>query len=405
MDNLLLESLCRICNIHAAKYTCPRCYFPTCSLPCARRHKLRASCNGERDQTAFKPMSLLATPSGIDHDYNFLHAIETRVQRSEKLIVEEKSLVEDEELRLARTGEEDRAKHRRKHGAQSKGEEPIQRSLRSTQTSIIRAPRGMIRNLENETSWSKRQKSINWQVEWLREGEAGRVLAKIVGNVPIGEQYATIRRLENRTAIQDDDTANQEPGGKRKRPMKRAAANKKQRQSRERKALPYTFLQLADTMLQDPKSTAWRFMPSAHIPQAEPVLRAAPKDILPPTVGLFLLRPQTPSNFPKVLVPINPLTTFETLLYRRTVLEFPTIHVFEQDTNQTPDGFILEKDFMVAKSQLEAYDTPSIEEELGSADNESTSSEEDTEASDSGPDSDGSVEEEEVVPKVWRSTR
>src|SRR4051812_8193599 len=142
MEGLLLSELCRICNIHVAKYTCPRCLSQTCSLPCSRRHKLWASCSGVRDPTVYKPKSELATPSGIDHDYNFLHSIEHRIERSEKLIVEEKELVGKDELALARAGEEDRSKKRRKHGAQTSGEEPIQKSLQRTCTTLLRAPKG-----------------------------------------------------------------------------------------------------------------------------------------------------------------------------------------------------------------------------------------------------------------------
>src|ERR1700710_2574724 len=155
----VLYALCRICNVHEAKYTCPRCLIQTCSLPCSRRHKLWASCSGIRDPTAFRPKSELATPSGIDHDYNFLHSIEHGIERSEKLIVEERELVGKDELRLARAGEEDNNRRRRKQGPQHAGEEPIQRSLKKTETTVQRAPKGMRRNLENETTWSRKQRA------------------------------------------------------------------------------------------------------------------------------------------------------------------------------------------------------------------------------------------------------
>ena len=404
MDELLLEHLCRICNIHTAKYTCPRCYFPTCSLPCARRHKTRASCTGERDQTAFKPMSLLATPSGIDHDYNFLHSIEHRVQRSEQLIVEVKGLVDEEELKLARAGEEDRAKHRRKTGAQKKGEEPIQRSLKNTQTTVQRAPRGMIRNLENETTWSRSHKCINWQVEWLREGDAGRVLAKLNGNMPIGEQYAEIMRLESKTGGEGKPTGEQKVGEKRKRPSLNAKGRAaKQRKLDMQNGLPSSYVRTVNAALQDQTSTAWSVMPESHIPQ-ENVPAIAPKLALPTSVRLFLLRPQTPSNLPKVLVPIDPSSTLETLLRQRTVLEFPTIYVFVEEVNDTPNGFMLEEDFLTATGQDHTSRTPKAIEEAGADENASNSSQE-SDTSDSGSDSEESLEEEEVVPKIWRTTR
>ena len=349
-------------------------------------------------------MSLLATPSGVDQDYNFLHSIEHRVQRSEQLIVEVKGLVDEEELRLARAGEEDRAKHRRKTGAQKKGEEPIQRSLQNTHTTVQRAPKGMRRNLENETTWSRTHKCINWQVEWLREGDAGRVLAKVNGNMPIGGQYAEIIRLETKQAGDGNTTEENRAGEKRKRTSLSAKGRAaKQRKLDMQNALPSSYVQIANAALQDPKSTAWSVTSKSHIPQ-EAAPPTAPKATLPSSVRLYLLRPQTPSNMLKVLVPIDPLSTLDTILRQRTVLEFPTIHVFIQDSNSTPDGFMLEDAFLAATGQT--Y-TPKTVKALGESENDenASNSSQESDTSDSGSDSDESLEEEEVVPKIWRTRR
>lgn len=202
MEDLLFAK-CRVCNVHDAQYTCPRCSLQTCSLPCSRRHKLWASCSGIRDPTVFKPKSQLATPSGIDQDYNFLHSIEHRIERSEKLIVEERELVSKDELEFARTGETDTAQKRPK--LMQKREELIKKALVKGGTIMVTAPKGMRRNLENETSWSKGQKSIHWQVEWIREGDAGRILGKAMGKTPIGEVYGAILEAERKRSLSEED--------------------------------------------------------------------------------------------------------------------------------------------------------------------------------------------------------
>lgn len=56
----------------------------TCSLPCYKRHQQWAQCNGKRDPAAFVKRSDLATPRGIDHDFNFLTGIERGLQRSDE---------------------------------------------------------------------------------------------------------------------------------------------------------------------------------------------------------------------------------------------------------------------------------------------------------------------------------
>ena len=98
MAEPLLSSLCRICHTNPPKYRCPRCSSQTCSLTCSKRHKLWSDCNGVRDPTVYKPRHELATPAGIDHDYNFISSIERGIERTDRLIVDEKRLVDRKEL-------------------------------------------------------------------------------------------------------------------------------------------------------------------------------------------------------------------------------------------------------------------------------------------------------------------
>ncbi|KAL8365175.1 hypothetical protein RB595_004129 [Gaeumannomyces hyphopodioides] len=81
-DATPLTALCGVCHVSAPKYRCPRCAARTCSLACVTRHKSRAGCSGARDPAAFVPASRLRTPAGIDHDYNFLSAIERARDRA-----------------------------------------------------------------------------------------------------------------------------------------------------------------------------------------------------------------------------------------------------------------------------------------------------------------------------------
>ena len=172
----LLSSLCTICHIDPPKYTCPRCYVNTCSLTCSKRHKIWASCSGLRDPTRFKPMSELATPAGIDHDYNFLRTIETRLERSEKLLVEEIQTVTKAELDCERRGQDYQS------GKEEKGEACVAKMLRDMRCRVVTAPRGMRRNKENTTVWNRKHRTIFWQVEWLRGDHAERTLYRALGD-------------------------------------------------------------------------------------------------------------------------------------------------------------------------------------------------------------------------------
>ena len=49
------EELCMLCKQNVFKYTCPRCFYKTCSVACVKAHKAKFNCNGQRDK--FKKVS------------------------------------------------------------------------------------------------------------------------------------------------------------------------------------------------------------------------------------------------------------------------------------------------------------------------------------------------------------
>jgi hypothetical protein len=76
-------------------------------------------------------------------------------------------------------------------------------------------------------------------------------------------------------------------------------------------------------------------------PEPEPV---SPKYVF------YLLRPRTSSNR-LVLIRLEPTVTLAECLRGRTVLEFPTIHVFPESTHPPPDKFMLEADYLRQESE------------------------------------------------------
>ena len=63
--------LCSICNKNHSKYTCPRCSFRTCSLPCSSTHKTRDGCSGIRNKVEYVPMNQYGWGTMMN-DYVFL---------------------------------------------------------------------------------------------------------------------------------------------------------------------------------------------------------------------------------------------------------------------------------------------------------------------------------------------
>lgn len=129
------------------KYRCPRCSTQTCSLPCTKRHKLWAQCSGIRDPAEYIKRNDLATPAGIDRDFNFLTSIERKLDNAEKD-------AESRGVQLTDNGERGVSLGHRL--GPRKGEVNVQRAIERTGVIVDRAPKGMVRSRENKTHWHKR---------------------------------------------------------------------------------------------------------------------------------------------------------------------------------------------------------------------------------------------------------
>ncbi|KUJ23042.1 uncharacterized protein LY89DRAFT_776861 [Mollisia scopiformis] len=371
MNEPLLSSLCTICHIDPPKYTCPRCSAQTCSLRCAKRHKLWASCNGVRDPTVFKPISEVATPSGIDHDYNFLHGIETQIQRSEKVLIEDLGIVEAEELERARKGVDEREFQQRHAEDQAKGEVQITKVLKEKNIRVIKAPKGMRRNQENTTNWNRKHRCMNWQVEWIRAPNGERTLYKALDKHSLGDAFDIMFEEERKLNMSKEEKTAEK---KRKAADRSAKSPKKARL--EENAISEV------STLQNPETGAWNVTPIYSIPElvyTEPPIPEKHRDY-----HFYIHRPLTPASYPKVLAPLDTSKSLSDLLRNRDLLEFPTIHVLDEGPGRLPSTFMLENDYLKAigqKGHRQDIDT----EMSGMVDEESTD-----ELSDSDEDSDSS---------------
>ena len=298
-----------------------------------------------------------------------------------------------EELAAARRDEHPDAWHvkMRKRKRQNPGQEPIEQCLKMMRTTVELAPKGMKRSVENDTSWSRARKCIYWQVEWIRESNAGRSLSKVMGNKPIGEVYTEFLVAERRSRLTDEE----------KRLEKKLLAKEREKLARE--ARPDGSFGLSQlSVLQDSETGAWG-CPSAQSVSLLASGSSAP-NIKSSTLGyhFYLHRPKTPSSFPKVLAPLNPNKSLERLLRQRLVLEFPTIYVLKAKPDALPeDEFMLEKDFLSATGQPPWQDSDT---EMLSGSDQNGSSEEETsesETSSSGSDSDEIMEDGEVAGEAY----
>ncbi|KAM0255981.1 hypothetical protein ACHAQJ_005285 [Trichoderma viride] len=335
MADPLLTSLCAICHTSVPQYKCPRCNIRTCSLACVKKHKSWSQCSGERDQTAYVARSKLATAAGVDHDYNFLHSIEMASERAERVLVEDKGIIQKDELRPL-TMEEVRWKVGRdgrkrkvlvtklvRRSKERLMDKLLASKLKKLGTIIVSVPQGMTRQKENNTTVNRKSGRINWQVEWFTfdkghdntdELNKARTLSKLSDDVPLYKGYNAV--LETQAKVQ---------GKVQKRSFRGVAQN------------PWdAHWHLASDCLQDPQTGGWISIRTTSIdawPQENDELQRR-------QFQFFLESSQKRSNKLVTLTPIRPEECLRNVLSNTKVLEFPAIYVLEEGET-LPAGYVL----------------------------------------------------------------
>ncbi|KAI0484460.1 hypothetical protein GGR56DRAFT_613924 [Xylariaceae sp. FL0804] len=333
MADPLLTSLCTICHMQMPKYKCPRCGARTCSLACVKKHKNWSSCNGERDATVFVPREKLKTEAGIDHDYNFLTKIERTVERTQKILRDEKEILPQDDVELPPN------KRARLHKGQSRGKVTTNPSTRKwDRNSFTRLRRlgihvssvsyGMSRSKENKTSWNRRTESINWQVEWLcydidhtsrdcASVKPTRILHKILDEKPLSIGFAEAQEYHRHQQLTDRERA-EEKETRKKQPRFRSSG-------------------------QDVMSTAWHVQPHPlQSPSSATWSEEHGQCQRSHEYRFFFLKPRTPSKEPHRLIPLNSGQPLASLLPGLDVVEFPTICVLPANTEDIPNGLVVE---------------------------------------------------------------
>ncbi|PHH76442.1 hypothetical protein CDD82_3990 [Ophiocordyceps australis] len=222
MADPLLTSLCSICHMSPPVYKCPRCSIATCSVPCVKKHKAWSQCSGERDATAYVPPSKLRTVAGVNHDYNFLHGMDLSRERTERVLVDDRQILQAEDLlppltkqtvkwKAGRDGKQRRVLVTRvvpRRTKKRRMERLLGKRLRQLNIDVVFAPTGMSRQRWNKTAFNRHTRRISWQVEWLvfdTENQITRRLSKALDNVPLYKAYHDMEPKRQRKPIWNEE--------------------------------------------------------------------------------------------------------------------------------------------------------------------------------------------------------
>lgn len=339
----------------------------------------------------FIPREKLKTDAGVDHDYNFLTKIERTVERTEKILREEREILPEEDT-SARPPPNKRA---RLHKGQSRGRVTFEENSRKWDRNSIQRmrqlgikvsslPYGMTRSKQNKTSWNRRTRTMNWQIEWLEwktispgeehnDPQPSRILHKVLDEVPLYEGFTEAQEYNRRGQLNNQERAQE-----------------KKQKALEKKILIGGGQDMATTawtsqeyVMQDSRTAAWNNV----------ISKSHTIEGLEDKYRFFYLKPRTPSREAQKLVPLRPTENLATILPDLDVLEFPTICVLPANSSDVPDGYVVESRPRRSKkrqaSSLVEY--PSEDESGTMEDNdlkEEEGEEDDDTTSSSGSDSD-----------------
>ncbi|KAI9893364.1 MAG: Box C/D snoRNA protein 1 [Vezdaea aestivalis] len=278
MGDPLLTDLCSVCRCDLPKYRCPRCSARTCSLACVKRHKLRARCSGVRNAAVYRKRHELKDPANFDQDFNFI----TKIERAR-----ERNLRECGERGIPDLPPRRAGTHPRVHS-----NELVVERLKRDDITVIKAPAGFSRSKENITHWNGQFGKIVWTVEWLHT--SGKRHLKAISD---GQ---TIHTAYDRAAT----------------PSGTSHASKRTRNRKGRQ--PTSDNKITPVHLKHP----------------------AEGDGKKPLQLAFYLHDPTHRSEKETLHLLNPDATLSDSLKGRTLVEYPTIYVFDK-TQPLPSTFTI----------------------------------------------------------------
>ncbi|MCJ1266973.1 hypothetical protein MMC22_006858 [Lobaria immixta] len=248
------------------------------------------------------PRADLATPHGIDQDFNFLTSIERKLDAAERDTTQRGVVPEDDD-------------ERGRHGPM-KGEVRLKEALEQCGVIVRKAPAGMARAKQNKTCWHPRKKRVVWTVEWIHNGGRSEI-GSCPASLPICEAY----------------TAQSAP------------CTQMKKRKRDSEPSP------------PPSSTASHRPPRPlSLLSATTSSSSSSSPTAKPSLYFYLLRPCTPPSL-RVLIPFpSSMATLATSLRDRLLLEFPTIYALKYPPDKLPTGFITEAEYLAqprASSQRE----------------------------------------------------
>lgn len=366
-SNGLHLQLTKYSFVEKRKYRCPRCRTETCSQACVEKHKQRASCSGKRDPAAYLKKGQLATPSGLDQDYNYLKNVERNIDHASQNVQERGIGVKTAASRNVARGWQTGS--------------TLQRYISENQITIEHAPKGMSRQKDNHTRPTKSNRIV-WTIELFdTSGERS-----IRHDCPESDSVVS---LYNSYEAEKRNGDRKSRGSKRKRGD--VEARKQPHPPSDSETIQSAAVETAKQQLVTEDQAALSMKSDSGAPKDNKPVAESPlaevknqpeedKDSISANIAIsqpddqvedllqsehqgseheqypekrtyfYLLKPATTSSR-RVLIPLRSEATLTECLRNQVVQEYPTIVVLHFAPQRLPEGFMLVDDYL--RSRLE----------------------------------------------------
>ena len=287
----------------------------------------------------------LATPAGLDQDYNYLKKIERTIDRASQ---DSKERHGGKTLASTRNA--------------ARGWQPdssLQKYLMEHRIQVERAPKGMTRQKLNHTRPTK-SKRIVWTVEWIDQAGKHELQHDCLESESLGSIYK-FHEVEKRNAARRQGTDNGDTGSTQRAAKRKRSEAQPSSQPTDVKSDP-VLVSAADGLgnHQDAKSLASFTQTDSKAGADEDIVKppqpvatdhASPEQqsdtatSAEPQRYFYLVKPATAVSS-QVLIPLSTSSTLTACLQDRTVQEYPTIVTLTDSPESLPDGYMLEEDYL-----------------------------------------------------------
>ncbi|KAL9067259.1 MAG: hypothetical protein Q9157_006869 [Trypethelium eluteriae] len=266
---------------------------------------------------------MLATPAGVDHDYNFLSAVERSFDKAERVITDQGITVHQKGRNRRTPVIQSRTRNLRKH-------------CKEHRIVVEYAPIGMTRQTCNRTYWDGTARCVFWLVEWI--GSSGlRKHCVCDERLTLADAYANHSSKTARNKAK-----------KRKREARKKAATEGSDAALKGQLRSELFLKE-----QPPLEAAVKELDDEHA-----VMNSAESDCISQPnnqanvdeshsvkgIHFYLHKTHTRGS-QTVLIPLAASDTILAALENRIIVEFPTIYALSYPQDQLPSGYVSEADY------------------------------------------------------------